>query len=146
MGPHHLRDLVRSSINVLLVQPDVAECRLHAWGEFLGMDHEQVLQWMGGMSMRSGPSHHPLVRDTDELIGRFKQVGAKLELPHAEVVQMVRSAYHLSVRLTVERVSRAWAALSGGPFLQHPPWLEDWHAAAPGRLLSYHVALASVTG
>ena len=37
MGPHHLRDLVRSSINVLLVQPVAAECGLQAWGEFLAM-------------------------------------------------------------------------------------------------------------
>ena len=140
VGPHHLRDLVRSSINVLLVQPGAAEPKLQAWGEVLGMGREQVLRWMGGMSMRSVPSRHPLVRDADELIDRFRQVGAALELPQAEVVQMVRSSYLGSVLLSVERASHTWAALSGGPFLQHPPWLEDWHAAAPGpklRILSH---------
>ena len=131
VGPHHLRDLVRSSINVLLVQPETAELKLRAWGGVLGMDREEVLQWMGGMSMRSQPARHPLVHDTDELIDRLGRVGAELALPQPVLVQMVRSAYNMAVGLTVDRVSRTWAALSDGPFLQHPPWLQDWLAAAP---------------
>ena len=42
--------------------------------------------------------------------------------------------------MTVEGVSRHWTALSRGPFLQHPPWSEDWHVAAPSskaNILSY---------
>ena len=140
VGPHHLRDLVRSSINVLLVLPEIAEQRLQAWGEFFGEDREEVLRWMGGLSLRSRPSLHPLVREASELIGRYKLLPKLLALSQADVMEMVWYAYAGFGHMTVEGVSRHWTALSRGPFLQHPPWSEDWHVAAPSskaNILSY---------